>query len=138
VQWHGDNPELSAPTGLERIVAFAIRDDQSLASITRFLERCREHGCLPRAVLVDAHVAGMHGGTGKTAPWDRLADFHPGVPLILAGGLTPENVAAAVKRVRPYAVDVASGVESSPGRKCLDRVRRFIGEARAAAAGCSP
>jgi phosphoribosylanthranilate isomerase len=86
--------------------------------------------------LVDAHVAGHYGGTGQTAPWDLLADFRPGVPLILAGGLNPDNVAEAVRRVRPYAVDVASGVESAPGRQDPDKVRRFIANAREAAAKC--
>jgi len=133
VQWHGSRPEWTSPPELERIVAFPVKDRDSLSAITEFLDRCRGGGRLPRAVLVDAYVPGLHGGTGKTAPWDLLADFRPGVPLILAGGLTPENVGEAVRRVRPYAVDVASGVESSPGRKDLARVRLFIAEARRAA-----
>jgi phosphoribosylanthranilate isomerase len=84
-------------------------------------------------VLVDARVPGQYGGTGQTAPWHLLADFRPGVPLILAGGLTPENVAEAIRVVRPYAVDVASGVERSPGCKDADRIRRFIAKACEAA-----
>ncbi len=75
-------------------------------------------------------MAGLHGGTGRTAPWDLLETFRPGVPLILAGGLTPDNVAEAVRRVRPDVVDVASGVETSPGRKDADKMRRFIDNAR--------
>jgi len=74
----------------------------------------------------------MHGGTGQTAPWHLLAEFKPGVPLILAGGLTPENVAEAIRIVRPWGVDVASGVESAPGRKDPEKLRRFIENARAA------
>ncbi len=136
IQWHGSHPEWAAPPELERIVAFPVKDRDSLATITAFLDRCRTEGRLPRAILVDACVPGLHGGTGKTAPWDLLTDFRPGVPLILAGGLTAENVAEAVRRVRPHAVDVASGVESSPGRKDLERVRRFIAEARRAALEC--
>ena len=89
-------------------------------------------GATPPAILTDAHVPGMFGGTGQTSPWHLLADFHPGVPLILAGGLTPDNVADAIRIVRPYAVDVASGVESSPGKKDADKVRRFIDAVRAA------
>jgi phosphoribosylanthranilate isomerase len=86
-------------------------------------------------VLVDAHVEGQMGGTGRRAPWELLAGFDPGVPLILAGGLTPENVADAIRTVRPAGVDVASGVESEPGVKDADKVRRFIDNARDAAAG---
>src|SRR5207249_4121881 len=89
----------------------------------------------PEAILVDACVPGQFGGTGKTVPWELLADFRPEVPLILAGGLTPENVAEAVRIVRPYGVDVASGVEKSPGRKDPDKIKQFIENAREAAAG---
>jgi phosphoribosylanthranilate isomerase len=130
VQWHGDEPEVSASPAFRFIPAFAVRDRESLARISRYLERCRELGRLPAAVLVDAHVAGLYGGTGQRAPWELLADFRPGVPLILAGGLTPDNVAEAVRVVQPYAVDVASGVESSPGRKDVEEMRRFIGNVR--------
>src|SRR5690349_20731732 len=91
-------------------------------------------GGLPSAIHVDASVAGQHGGTGKRAPWGLLAEFRSPVPLILAGGLTPENVAEAVRVVRPYGVDVASGVEHSPGHKDPQKVRRFIDAAREAAA----
>jgi phosphoribosylanthranilate isomerase len=83
-------------------------------------------------VLIDAHVPGQYGGTGRTAPWGLLAGWDPGVPLILAGGLTPANVAAAVRAVRPYGVDVASGVERAPGHKDADMMRRFIDAVRAA------
>jgi phosphoribosylanthranilate isomerase len=114
VQWHGAEPEPAAAWSVPLIVAFPVRDAGSLYAITRYLDRCRASGRLPAAVLVDAHVPGQHGGTGQTLPWELLTDFHPGLPLILAGGLTPDNVADAVRRVRPYAVDVASGVESTP------------------------
>jgi phosphoribosylanthranilate isomerase len=73
------------------------------------------------------------GGTGHAAPWSLLAGFDPGVPLILAGGLTPENVGEAVALVRPWGLDVASGVESAPGRKDPDKVARFVKIARSAA-----
>jgi phosphoribosylanthranilate isomerase len=79
----------------------------------------------------EAHLLG--GGTGRTAPWHLLASFRPGVPILLAGGLTPQNVAEAVRVVQPYGVDVASGVESSPGVKDPDKVERFIDAARNAA-----
>jgi len=132
IQWHGPQPEIEVPEPYQLIPAFAVRDLDSLRLVAEYLERCRASGRLPRAILVDAHVPGQHGGTGRTAPWELLESFQPGVPLILAGGLTPDNVAEAVRRVRPWAVDVASGVESSPGRKDLDKVRRFIANARLA------
>lgn len=134
VQSHGEHRDLvdSFPFGL--IAAFRVRDRSSLAEIDSYLERCRSVGRLPGAILVDAFVDGLHGGTGQTAPWDLLADYKPGVPLILAGGLTPENVADAIRIVRPDVVDVASGVEESPGPKNADKVRRFVANAREAAA----
>lgn len=133
VQFHGDNPEMVVPSLFQQIVAFRVRDERSLHGIDEYLKRCRDQGALPRAILVDAYEAGLHGGTGRTVPWDVLDRFRPEVPLILAGGLTPENVAEAVRRVRPQAVDVASGVEASPGRKDSEKMRRFIQEAREAA-----
>lgn len=74
------------------------------------------------------------GGTGHAAPWDLLRDFDPGVPLILAGGLTADNVAEAIRVVRPWGVDVASGVEIAPGRKDPEKVRAFVANARDSAA----
>jgi phosphoribosylanthranilate isomerase len=134
VQWHGDRHEVADTFPFRLICAFQVREPSDLAVITRHVEVCREHGHPPAAILVDAHLAGQFGGTGKTAPWHLLADFQPGVPLMLAGGLTPDNVAEAVRLVRPFGVDVASGVESGPGIKDLEKMRRFIGNAREAAA----
>jgi phosphoribosylanthranilate isomerase len=129
VQIHGDLSE-GLLAGFECIPAFAVRDSVSLAHITAEVERLRSLGVAPSAILVDAHVPGQYGGTGQTAPWQLLADFKPAVPLILAGGLTPENVAEAIRIVRPYAVDVASGVESAPGKKDHDKMKRFIDAVR--------
>jgi phosphoribosylanthranilate isomerase len=134
VQWHGAEPEPADAWAGALIVAFPVRDAGSLKVIADYVEVCRARGRLPAAVLADAHVPGRHGGTGQTAPWQLLAGFRPGVPLILAGGLTPDNVAEAVRLVRPYAVDVASGVEAAPGRKDAEKLRRFIDAARAATA----
>ena len=132
LQLHGDAIEPIADSAYRFIPAFPVRDDRSLQTILDYLSQCQTQGRLPTAVLVDAHVPGEYGGTGQTAPWKLLAEFHPPVPLILAGGLTPENVAEAVRLVRPYAVDVASGVESSPGRKDPDKMKQFIDNARKA------
>ena len=126
--------EPADPFPFRLIPAFPVGDAAGLARLTRHLDRCRALGRLPAAVLIDAHVPGRYGGTGQTAPWHLLADFDPGVPLLLAGGLTPDTVAEAVRVVRPWGVDVASGVESSPGRKDPEKVRRFLDRAREAAA----
>jgi phosphoribosylanthranilate isomerase len=130
IQQHGDPKEMSDAFPFRLVPAFPLRDAASLTAVTRYLDVCRGLGRPPAAVLLDGHAAGQYGGTGRTAPWDLLASFRPGVPVILAGGLTPENVAEAVRTVRPYAVDVAGGVESAPGRKDLEKMRRFIAAAR--------
>ena len=84
-----------------------------------------------RAYLLDAFVPGARGGTGETCHWDLARRAVAlGRPLILAGGLTPENVGEAVRRVRPYAVDVSGGVQRAPGKKDHERIRRFIHNAR--------
>ena len=134
VQWHGDGCEPGDGRPYRLIPAFPVQDATSLEAVTRHLDACRALGALPAAVVLDGHAAGQYGGTGRTAPWELIAAFRPGVPIILAGGLTPENVAEAVRIVRPYAVDTASGVESTPGRKHAEKMRRFIAAAREAAA----
>ena len=82
-----------------------------------------------RALLVDAYVAGQPGGTGKTFDWAALPPELP-LPLILSGGLTPENVGLAIRTVKPWAVDVSSGVEVVPGIKDAGKVLQFIQGAR--------
>ena len=86
----------------------------------------------PPACLVDAYRPGEYGGTGQTADWGLAAGLASRVPILLAGGLTPENVAAAIRQVHPWGVDVASGVEASPERKDPYKVRQFIQNARQA------
>lgn len=130
VQGHGSNRDMPAAFTYQLIAAFPAGSQEDLYEMTHHLDRCRQGNRLPAALLVDAHVPGLHGGTGRVLPWGLLADFRPGVPLILAGGLTPENVAEAIRTVRPSAVDVASGVESAPGKKDADKLRRFIDNAR--------
>lgn len=130
VQWHDDHQE-PRPWLKQRLIAvFSVKQPEDLEAVKRYLEDCRQSSAMPAALLIDAHVAGLYGGTGKTAPWDLLARLEPGIPLILAGGLTPENVADAIRQVRPFAVDVASGVELAPGRKDLDKMKRFIENVR--------
>jgi phosphoribosylanthranilate isomerase len=134
IQWHGSNRELSDTFPYQLISAFPVRDQQGLVEVQRYLDTCRGLGQLPAALLLDGYSAGQHGGTGQRAPWDLLAAFRPDVPVILAGGLTPENVAEAVRIVQPFGVDVASGVEHSVGHKDPEKVRRFVDNARNAAA----
>jgi phosphoribosylanthranilate isomerase len=110
-------------------------DDRGVGAIRADLDDCRRAGALPGAVLVDAASPGRYGGTGETVSWVGLIDYPRWLgktPLILAGGLRPDNVAEAIHTVRPFGVDVASGVESTPGKKDHAKVREFIAVARAA------
>ncbi|HKY39488.1 MAG TPA: phosphoribosylanthranilate isomerase [Polyangiaceae bacterium] len=83
-------------------------------------------------LLVDTKVGGASGGTGKVFDWQLVTDLTAQRQLILAGGLTPSNVAAAVRVLKPFGVDVASGVESTPGRKDPQRLRAFVEAVRGA------
>lgn len=86
-------------------------------------------------IVLDSAVPGEFGGTGRTFPWQRAADLRqsfPAIRFVVAGGLTPENVAEAIRVVRPFGVDVTTGVEDSPGRKNHARLRAFIASARSA------
>ena len=78
------------------------------------------------AFLIDASVKGVYGGSGVTADWSAAAELAKSYPLLLAGGLTPENVADAVRQVRPWGVDTASGVESAPGEKDASKMKAFV------------
>lgn len=80
-------------------------------------------------ILLDAHDPVKHGGTGRTVDWGRAAVIARSRRVILAGGLTPDNVAQAIREVRPFAVDVASGVEASPGIKDFNKLKAFIDRA---------
>ena len=111
------------------IAAFRVRSAEDIAAIHALLA---DSPIKPMAVLVDSFVVGAMGGTGHTAPWDLLAGHDFGVPLILAGGLTPENVGEAIRVVKPWGVDVASGIESAPGRKDAAKMRAFVSAVRSA------
>ena len=78
------------------------------------------------AILLDTAVAGLHGGTGRTFDWAAARSVPAGMPFMLAGGLNPENVSAAILAAGPYAVDVSSGVECSPGVKDHEKIALFI------------
>ena len=108
------------------IRAFRLRDAGDVASMMAYLDAATRQQSSPDAILVDAFVSGELGGTGHSIPFDVL-DQLPGHPrLILAGGLNPANVADRVRRVRPWMVDIASGVESSPGWKDAKQVAAFV------------
>ena len=86
-----------------------------------------------QTIVLDSQFGGVFGGSGSPFPWEIAAEFvaaHPALRVVLAGGLTPENVSAAIAMVRPFAVDVTSGVESKAGRKDHGRLRAFIATAR--------
>lgn len=116
----------------------ANRVGDPLASTRQWIETAREFGHPPRMVIMDAAVSrdtapGQLGGTGATVDWPALSAARPlDIPLALAGGLTPENVAAAIHATRAAAVDTASGVEESPGRKDPEKVQAFVAAARGA------
>jgi len=110
------------------IVAFRL-GVEGFGALSEFLAACQRLGRIPAAVLVDAHVESAYGGTGRRPPWDIVnAEYHrtDWPPLILAGGLSPDNVAEAIRNVRPWGVDVASGVETHPGEKNIPGVKQFI------------
>lgn len=130
VQTYDPFPPIDDPFPFAHLPAFRVKDAAGLEEIRRFVSQAQALGRPPSAVLIDAHVEGQLGGTGHRAPWELLAGFDPGVPVVLAGGLTPENVAKAIEIVRPWGVDVASGVESAPGRKDPGKVARFVKIAR--------
>ncbi len=136
IQLHGDEPpEFLTILGDWPVMrAFRLTDD-GLRPVTEYLQRCRRLDCMPRMVLIDSHVQGAYGGTGVVADWKILQEYpeyqeYPadeGFPdLVLAGGLTPLNVAEAIRAVGPMAVDTASGVELSPGRKDRAAVEAFV------------
>jgi len=132
IQMHGRKREICDAYPFHFIPAFQLKDKQGLDEIQRYLDTCHRVGKMPSAILVDGHAQGLHGGTGRNPPWSLLGDVRFDVPLVLAGGLTPENVGEAVRIVRPYAVDVASGVEDRPGYKDPEKMRRFIEAVRTA------
>lgn len=124
LQFHGsESPEFCTQFGLMSVKAFRVRDEQSLAALPAYHTD---------AWLLDTYSETQAGGTGQTFKWElATAAKQHGRPIFLAGGLTPDNVAEAVRRVQPFAVDVSSGVEAVPGRKDHAKVATFIRAAKA-------
>ena len=130
VQLHGDEPPEflnKLPTDLPVIRAARI-DQRGLAPVADYIEQCKTAGRLPDALLLDAASTKGYGGTGEKIDWqllERERHLIGGLPLILAGGLTPSNLEEAILVAKPDGVDTASGVESSPGVKDPQRVDHF-------------
>lgn len=122
IQLHGDeSPEFCASVRRRVIKAIRVKDGTCLDSMKDYRVA---------AFLLDAWSPSAFGGTGRTFNWEIAASAAKSKRIVLAGGLTPDNVADAVRQVRPYAVDVSSGVESEPGRKDLKKLQKFIEAAR--------
>jgi phosphoribosylanthranilate isomerase len=124
-QLHGDETPaiVSEVTRTVPVIkAFRVAADFPLSSLDKY------HDAF--AFLLDGARAGQFGGTGSSADWNVARRAVAAHRIILAGGLTPENVGAAIRSVHPYAVDVASGVESKPGKKDHARMKEFIDEVR--------
>jgi len=122
LQFHGqEEAAFCGSFGLPYIKALAMGSAPSLT-------RAEQVYADASGLLLDSHVDGQVGGTGQTFDWAQIPELD--LPLILAGGLTPANVRQAVRRVRPWAVDVSSGVEDAPGIKNIDSMKTFINEAK--------
>jgi phosphoribosylanthranilate isomerase len=137
VQLHGhESPEVVGLLRPLRVVkAFRLESYAAWARVVDYLAQSTVLGCPPAAVLIDAHVAGKLGGTGQTIDDDLLDGRPPLHHLILAGGLTPDNVAERIRRFRPWMVDVASGVESTPGLKDPHKLAAFVRAVKLASSG---
>ncbi len=125
LQFHGDEPsDFCTQFGVMNMKALRVRDAESLTELENFHTD---------AFLLDAYSKSGLGGTGEKFNWDLAVEAQKfGKPIFLAGGLTPENVADAVRKVKPFAVDVSSGVESAPGKKDAAKVQAFIAAVQAA------
>jgi len=125
IQLHGDeDPEYVARIGPKAMKALRVTGPESLAALRRY--KCQ-------AFLLDGPASGAYGGAGRGFDWSLARQAKGTWRLLIAGGLTPANVAAAVAAARPHGVDVASGVELAPGRKEPELMRAFVAAARAAA-----
>jgi phosphoribosylanthranilate isomerase len=130
IQLHGDEtPEFMTYFPDHRVIRAFRCSSQNVGAALAWLDETERLGRLPAAMLVDAFQPGQFGGTGKTvdaAVIAQLRNARPELPLLLAGGLTPDNVASLIQAHRPDGVDTASGVEASPGKKDRELVERFV------------
>ena len=125
-QLHGDeSPAFCESLNRPVLRALRLRDRSSFLALAEFKGRMGVRG-----FVVDAFSDTAYGGTGHTTDWSLAGEVAKTVPILLAGGLTPENVQEAIRHVQPYGVDVSSGVERSPGRKDPAKIRTFIQSVR--------
>lgn len=125
-QLHGDETaSYCQDLGRPVMKALRLKDRGTCLALAEFSGRANVRG-----FLIDAFSNQAYGGTGQTVDWGLAQEVAQSMPVVLAGGLTPTNVAEAITRVRPYGVDVSSGVELSPGKKDHDKVKAFIHAAR--------
>ena len=129
-QLHGEEaPDVSAALGPERVwKAVSLRERADLEQALQYPAQ---------AVLADTMLPGQRGGTGRVGDWRLAAELARQRAVVLAGGLRPGNVAESIRTVRPFGVDVGSGVEARPGKKDIGLLHAFVEEARAAVAGDS-
>jgi len=121
-QLHGDEtPEYCETLDRPILKALRLKDRSSFLSLAEYRGRAGVKG-----FVVDTFSESSYGGTGQTTDWSLAAEVAQAAPILLAGGLTPENVQEAIAQVHPYGVDVSSGVEVRPGKKDHDKVRAFI------------
>ena len=117
-----ESPEICSALGMHAVKVFHAGPDFSLESMKQYPGR---------AWMIDAYVPGSHGGAGVNCDWKIARDTVAlGKPVIVAGGLTPDNVADAIRSIQPFAVDVSGGVERVPGKKDHERLRTFIRNAK--------
>jgi phosphoribosylanthranilate isomerase len=129
VQLHGPaSPQLFRLPSAQAIAAMPLRSDVDCAELSEQMEKLTQGGA--RLFLVDSFVRGRWGGTGRVADWELARELAQLFPVMLAGGLNPENVAEAIGRVQPWGVDVSTGVEKAPGKKDRAKMECFIAAAR--------
>jgi len=122
IQLHGDeSPEYCQQMGGRVVKAFRVGPSTVAADLELYQE-------VVMAFLLDTYQPGVAGGTGKSFDWSLVEKLAPVRPVILAGGLAPDNIADAIKMVHPYGVDVNSGVETEPGRKDMIAISRLVAE----------
>lgn len=136
IQLHGDEtPEQVKLLNSYRLIRAFRLDEENVADLPEMISNYTALGIELFAALIDAKVTGSYGGTGHQIPWDQFNQLEASIDeqtnVILAGGLTPENVTTAVQVVTPWGVDTASGVESAPGIKDVDLVRKFVNRSKA-------